>query len=366
MAAGAPRGSLKPADFVLEAGGVKGAALVGALAAFEEAGWRPNRIAGTSAGSVVGALYASGMPVSEIHDLLVKKRFSDFVDPTFLQRLPLPLVGSVLSELFDAGLYKGESLESYLAGVLAKHGVKTFADLRLDDPGMDPAVPPEMRYRLVVVAADQTREREEHLPWHFGRDYGVDPDTQSVARAAHMSSAIPYFFTPVRLCSALTGETSDMVDGGVTDGFPVTIFDRTDGRPPRFPTFKIALETRVAPNQKVGEIGNPVDRLKRLLNTLLEGRNRNELDDPQEVGRTMYIDTSDVSATDFGIDSATAEKLYRRGHAAAQQFLRTFSMQRYVRNAAIQRQPRTLLAQGTRAPGARHRPRGVADGGLGR
>ena len=170
------------ADFVLEAGGVKGAALVGALAAFEDAGYRPNRIAGTSAGAIVGGLFASRISASEVHDILITKKFSDFVDPTFWQRLPLPLLGTVLSELFDAGMYKGRSLEDYLDTILARHGVKTFAELRLDDPGVDPNVPPEQRYTFVAVAADVTRKREEHFPWHFQRDYGLDPDDQSAAR----------------------------------------------------------------------------------------------------------------------------------------------------------------------------------------
>jgi predicted acylesterase/phospholipase RssA len=50
------------ADLVLEGGGVKGIALVGAVAVLEEHGYEFNRIAGTSAGSIVGALLAAGMP----------------------------------------------------------------------------------------------------------------------------------------------------------------------------------------------------------------------------------------------------------------------------------------------------------------
>src|SRR3712207_8748571 len=51
-------------DLVLEGGGVKGIALVGALSVLEEAGYRVQRVAGTSAGAIVGSLVAAGTPAA--------------------------------------------------------------------------------------------------------------------------------------------------------------------------------------------------------------------------------------------------------------------------------------------------------------
>ena len=48
------------ADLVLEGGGVKGIALVGAISVLEERGYGFRRVAGTSAGAIVGALVAAG------------------------------------------------------------------------------------------------------------------------------------------------------------------------------------------------------------------------------------------------------------------------------------------------------------------
>ena len=45
---------------VLSGGGMRGAAHIGAIKALEEHGIYPTHIAGTSAGAIVGALYASG------------------------------------------------------------------------------------------------------------------------------------------------------------------------------------------------------------------------------------------------------------------------------------------------------------------
>jgi predicted acylesterase/phospholipase RssA len=48
------------ADLVLEGGGVKGIVLVSVVAVLEEHGYEFNRIAGTSARSIAGALLATG------------------------------------------------------------------------------------------------------------------------------------------------------------------------------------------------------------------------------------------------------------------------------------------------------------------
>src|SRR6056297_1530301 len=53
---------------VLSGGGVRGVAHIGAIKALGEFGIRPSHIAGTSAGAIVGALYAGGCNWEEILD----------------------------------------------------------------------------------------------------------------------------------------------------------------------------------------------------------------------------------------------------------------------------------------------------------
>ncbi|GMN11732.1 patatin-like phospholipase family protein [Croceitalea sp. MTPC9] len=53
---------------VLSGGGARGIAHIGAIKALEEYGICPSHIAGTSAGAIVGALYAGGCPWQEILD----------------------------------------------------------------------------------------------------------------------------------------------------------------------------------------------------------------------------------------------------------------------------------------------------------
>ncbi|TXE16090.1 patatin-like phospholipase family protein [Psychroserpens burtonensis] len=51
---------------VLSGGGARGAAHIGAIKALEEFGISPTHIAGTSAGAIIGALYAAGISWSEM------------------------------------------------------------------------------------------------------------------------------------------------------------------------------------------------------------------------------------------------------------------------------------------------------------
>ncbi len=64
----------------LSGGGARGFAHAGALMAIEEAGLKPDAIAGVSAGSVVAVLYAAGVKPLEMADLFSGQGFRDFVE----------------------------------------------------------------------------------------------------------------------------------------------------------------------------------------------------------------------------------------------------------------------------------------------
>ena len=88
------------------------------------------------------------------------------------------------------------------------------------------------------MVADVTRGQLLRLPWDYER-YGLDPDEQSVAAAVRASISVPYLFEPVKL--EYPGGESLLVDGGLVSNFPIDAFDRTDGRPSRWPTFGVTL-----------------------------------------------------------------------------------------------------------------------------
>jgi NTE family protein len=55
---------------VLSGGGAKGIAHIGILKALEEAGLTPDYITGTSMGSIIGGMYASGYKADELKDII--------------------------------------------------------------------------------------------------------------------------------------------------------------------------------------------------------------------------------------------------------------------------------------------------------
>lgn len=68
----------------LSGGGARGFAHVGALKALEEAGMKPDVIAGVSAGAVAAVMYAAGVPLDEMLSLFTSTRFTDFARPSLI------------------------------------------------------------------------------------------------------------------------------------------------------------------------------------------------------------------------------------------------------------------------------------------
>jgi len=186
---------LQSADLVLSGGGVLGIGHVGAVSVLEERDIRFERIAGTSAGSIVGALLAAGMSSTRLRELIRNVDYPRFLDADGLDRIPL--LGPPLSVVLENGYAEGRYFAQWLARELEALGVRTFGDLRRrDDRGADSR--PEHRWKLVVLAADVTRGQLLRLPWDYER-YGLNPDDQSVADAVRASISVPYLFEPAKL-----------------------------------------------------------------------------------------------------------------------------------------------------------------------
>jgi NTE family protein len=304
------------ADLVLEGGGVKGIGLVGAISVLEERGYRLHRVAGTSAGAIVGSLVAAGMRASELIEVMNAVDYTRFQDATALSHLGLP--GEALSVLFDEGAFKGDYLVEWLGHHLESAGVSTFADLRDPDPAS--ALPLEQRYRLVAMTSDISEGRLRRLPWDYAA-YGLDPARVKVVDAVRASMSIPFFYRPVKLRHA-DGRESWLVDGGMLSNFPVDVFDRPTGERPRWPTFGIKLSAR--PDATLGvahAIHGPVSYAQAMLGTMTGFHDQMHLDDPSVLARTMFVDSMKVKATDFDLGPAERDRLFENGRTAATAFL---------------------------------------------
>jgi NTE family protein len=297
----------KQCDLVLEGGGVKGIGLVGAIAELDRSGYQFQRIAGASAGAIVGALIAAGIPIEQLVAKMQTLDYTRFRDESWLSRFGSP--GKAASLLFTKGIYKGNYLHQWLYDELAALGIRTFADLRLAEPWAA-ELPAEQRYKLVLVVSDITSGRLVRLPWDYG-SYGLDADKQLVADAIRASVAIPFFYQPSRI------KGHYLVDGGMLSNFPIDLFDLISS----WPTFGIKLSAHAEANLTTNHINNTVDYAKAIFATTINNVDQLHLDEPATIARTMFVDTLKVKATDFDIDEATQRQLYQNGQLAAQKFL---------------------------------------------
>jgi NTE family protein len=321
------------ADLVLEGGGVKGIGLVGAVRALADAGYRFRRVAGTSAGAVAGCLVATGVEPARLEEIMRDLDYREFEDKRLIGHLGPLGIGANL--LLHKGIYKGDWLHDWVAAQLADTGVRTWGDLKIsreEDPGS--ALPAERSYKLVVIVSDVSDNRMLRLPWDYGQ-LGVSPeevDEIPVADAVRASASIPFFFEPCML--KVPGRTGALylTDGGMLSNFPVDVFDRNDGRRPRWPTLGVKLSARPNANQlaKPTSIHGLVRFGLALIATMANAHDQMHLDDPSVVDRTIFVDTLGVRATDFDLSDETRDALFSNGLEAGREFLAGWSFDRFL------------------------------------
>lgn len=161
-----------------------------------------------------------------------------------------------------------------------------------------------------------------------------------MADAVRASMSIPFFYEPVRL-PGQDGKKITLVDGGMLSNLPVAVFDRKDGRPPRWPTFGIKLSSRAGDQTRRFEGDRLTSMVKAMIGTMTSFYDQLHLDDPSVLARTVFVDTFGVKATEFDLDHATRDRLYANGRSAAEKFLRSWDFAEYVekyRTAAVPRQ----------------------------
>lgn len=307
-------------DLVLEGGGVKGIALLGALAVLDEHGYQPQNLAGTSAGALVATLYAAGYTHQDLYTLLMEQDFKKLADHTWLARIPL--VGDPLSVVFERGVCKGDELVHLMRRLLKDK--QHFRDLIHPDY----ADQPRYRYRVQMIAADLMGRRMLVLP-RDAQDLGVNADELDVALAVRMSAGIALFYKPVPWHNPQTNADAFMVDGGILSDFPVWLFD-SEGEP-AWPTFGLRLVEDDPPHWlPPGHLSrvNIIDYSKRLLTTMMEGHDRHFIENDSFV-RTIMIPTLGVQTTDFSISKQQSQALYDAGRKAAETFLKGWDFEWY-------------------------------------
>ncbi len=320
------------ADLVFEGGGVKGIGLAGALEMLEEREYRPQNIAGTSAGAITAALLAAGYSADELREIIVTLDYRQFQDRAWEDKIPL--IERSLSMLLDLGLYEGDRFLAWIRERLEAKGVRTFADLVHDEFADDP----RYRSRLQVIASDVTKHELLVLP-RDATKLGIEPDDLDVALAVRMSMSIPVFFEPVRVVNPKTGDVHVIVDGGMLSNYPVWLFDCEDGDVPEWPTFglllvepkpQVPIGARLPKPKMAGKgAGAVIDYVKSLAQTMMEAHDRLYVEQAN-YARTIAIPTLGVGTTEFDLPRDRALELYDSGRRAAEKFLDKWDFEAYI------------------------------------
>ncbi|WP_411878312.1 patatin-like phospholipase family protein [Polaromonas sp. YR568] len=245
----------KPVRIGLALGGgaARGFAHVGVIAVLEEAGLKPQLVVGTSAGSLVAALYASGKTSAQLQQTALN------MEEVAITDWMLPI--------FGRGMFRGDALARYVNDLVANRTMENMA------------IP------LGIVATDLNSGQAVL----FQRG-----DTGTAVRA---SSAVPAVFLPVKI------NGREYVDGGLVSPVPVR-FARQMGA-----DVVIAVDISSPPEN------NPAgDTLQILLQTFaIMGKsiNQYELKDADVVVRPSLtgLKSADFSARQRAIDAGRAAML---------------------------------------------------------
>ena len=220
----------------LGGGAARGFAHVGVIKALESQGIHPDIIVGTSAGSLVGALYAAGISGFE------------------LQRLALAMEDGAMSDwsLPDRGIIKGEALQNYVNAALGNRPIE------------------KLNKTLAIVATDL--QSGEAVVFRTG----------NTGMAVRASSSVPGLFQPVRI------NGREYVDGGLVSPVPVNVA-RSLGA-------DVVIAVDISSKPKFGKTASSLDVLLQTFNIMSYALAQHELPQADVVIRP---NVNGVSGADF-------------------------------------------------------------------
>lgn len=264
----------KPIRVALSGSGTKAPAHVGALAAILNEGYEVVELAGTSGGALCSALYACGMTIGAMHDLVMSMDWT-----------PLMSI-SPWSIVTRKGYSSGNALLKFMTQQTAG---KTFNELSMD---------------LTIMASDVSNE----IPFRFDRK--LTPEIP-VALAGRASASIPIVFAPVILGDAV------LQDGGMVVNLPVDLLAIDD-----VPRLGIELVSKCQPF-KPGHYG-----LNKIVPHLIDLMIQSTEDAHISIGRLQgasvtQVETGFASPLDRKMPIDLRQQLFDNGYAAARAALRS-------------------------------------------
>lgn len=273
---------------VLSGGGAKGIAHIGVIKALEENDIPFDCVAGTSAGAIVGSLYACGWSPEEIFGLFTSKNFKYWSSGTVSQsnvyyeskREPLPTWA-------DVGLNMGHT----------KRGEDVFS--QIIPSNLISPIPMNLEFlQLYVPYTAQCGEDFNRLfvplrtvcsdVYH---KHKIVCSEGSLGDAVRASMSFPLVFKPIEMDGIL------VYDGGIYDNFPVDVMHEDFN-----PEFIVGVS--VSGPDKKPEPGNLYSQLEDMI------IQKNDYDLPEEWGVKIQVPVLQFGVLDWG----EAKEIYDIGY----------------------------------------------------
>jgi NTE family protein len=268
----------------LDGGGALGLAHIGVLEWMEENHIPIDRIAGTSMGAIIGAIYATGMPAGEIHSYALKIDWNELLRPAPGYR--------------ELSFRRKQDSRSYqlTTGLGLKHG--------LSGPnGLNPGQGVGLLLDRIALPYSNLSSFDD-LPTPFRcvatdllNGEAVILKDGSLARALRASMAIPGVFTPVQIKGQL------LADGGMVDNLP------TDVARDMGADVVIAIEL-ATPAPDPNELQSITGVLSRAVSIMITGNERRAM---KLADLLITVDAGKYSIGDY----SQAKELIQLGYEAA-------------------------------------------------
>ncbi len=258
---------MKPIRVAFSGAGFRIPGHVGALKAILEAGYEIVEIAGTSAGSIIAALYASGMPIEEMENLCMTQ------DWGFL------LTCDPWSGWRNLGYCSGNALHDWMH---QQTGGKTFSDIRM---------------QLKIVSADLVTEQE----YIFNKS---TTPIQTLSQAVRCSASIPFVYAPVSMGGML------LVDGGIADNIPADLL--TIDNVPRLGIYLVTNDSPLAPGSH-----GLITVASRIIDLMLASNEAAHMGDATLTGaKIVRVPTGFATTLDTNMPTDIRQRLVDAGYQA--------------------------------------------------
>ncbi|NLB52572.1 MAG: hypothetical protein GX808_06505 [Syntrophomonadaceae bacterium] len=194
---------MKRLGLVLGGGGLKGLAHIGVLQVLVENKIPIASISGTSSGSIIAALFASGMSPYRMEEVVLNLKPSDYLDYNITGIIRYGLSLMIPGENYSLdGLIKGEKLESQVAYLTNYQSLG------------------QVKIPLAIIACDINTGQEVifcNQDYPTANSQAVIVQDALLSEAVRCSTSIPGVFVPRRF------NGMSLVDGGLKAVVPVAI-----------------------------------------------------------------------------------------------------------------------------------------------